>query len=453
LSGLVGFSTTPPAEQTARIRFMERQVGLPVKAAVLCFLAYFLFFKRWPDDVSTPRDLMLQTIRQFSLFYLLVHVAAAFLLLAIHQFSLRFVQWAVGAVSLLDGLFLAGATLVTGGFESVLFWLFPALIVRNAVSMPAAVPQLVMNLLLSISYLWAGLLDVSVRRMEAEFLSDEDYASLQSMGSGVPEPFLLRLFLLWLLTICCYGVQVLLDNQRRVREEAEEFSARQARLQATGRLAAEIAHQLKNPLGIINNAAFNLQRQMGDSPAVAQQLSIIREEVDRSDRIITELMGYAQLVEGRVERLEVTEELDSALAEVFPPAAKFPFAIQRDYTPPLPPLMIQRGHLLEIFRNLFQNAREMMPAGGRILVGARATDDYSVRVVVEDDGPGIKPENLERIFEPYFTTKERGTGLGLSIVKHNTELYGGRVQVESELGKGTRFILHFPARTAMTIRR
>src|SRR5207249_4015586 len=125
---------------------------------------------------------------------------------------------------------------------------------------------------------------------------------------------LLRLALLILLTICCYSIQVLLDRQRHLEEEAREFAVREGQLRAVGRLAAEFAHQMKNPLAIINNALFSLQRSLkGVKTDASEQIGIIREEVERSDRIITEIMGYAQLSEGRVEKLSVTEELDRAI--------------------------------------------------------------------------------------------------------------------------------------------
>jgi signal transduction histidine kinase len=91
--------------------------------------------------------------------------------------------------------------------------------------------------------------------------------------------------------------------------------------------------------------------------------------------------------------------------------------------------------------------------GGNVTVSARYRKDDSVEVNVQDDGPGIPPEKRERIFEAYYTTKSRGTGLGLAIVKQNVELYGGTVKVESELGKGARFVLLFPAKTLAKIDR
>ena len=110
---------------------------------------------------------------------------------------------------------------------------------------------------------------------------------------------------------------------------------------------------------------------------------------------------------------------------------------------------MQRGHLSEIFVNLLQNAREALGDQGNIFVAAGCHRDYSVEISVRDDGPGIPPDKIGRIFEAYYTTKEKGSGLGLAIVKHNAELYGGTARVESELGKGAKFTVIFPAKALM----
>jgi len=236
-------------------------------------------------------------------------------------------------------------------------------------------------------------------------------------------------------------------------EEVRKSAARNDELRAAGRLAAEIAHQLKNPLGIINNAAYSLKRSIGDSkPGAASQIGIIQEEVERCDRIITQVMGYAQLSEGRVEKMNIIEELERAIVQVFPPGTDYHIHIHRDFGPTFPPLMMHRRHLWEIFANLLQNAREAFDGReGHIQITARCNGDYSTEVAITDDGPGIPPDRHERVFEPYFTTKEKGTGLGLATVRHNVELYGGRIRLESELGKGTRFTVIFPARSRMKL--
>jgi signal transduction histidine kinase len=171
--------------------------------------------------------------------------------------------------------------------------------------------------------------------------------------------------------------------------------------------------------------------------------------VARADKVITQIMGYAQLSEGRVEKLNVVEELDRAIAQVFPAAVPTQIKIQRRFGHGFPPLLMQRGHLSEILANLLQNAREALGEQGNVFVAAASHRDHAVEISIRDDGPGVPPDKIERIFEAYYTTKEKGSGLGLAIVKHNAELYGGTVRMESELGKGAKFTVIFPAKALM----
>jgi signal transduction histidine kinase len=162
-------------------------------------------------------------------------------------------------------------------------------------------------------------------------------------------------------------------------------------------------------------------------------------------------MGYAQLAEGRVERLELASEIDDAILQVFPPAAKYDVRVNRFYSSDLPSILMQRQHLSSILVNLLQNAREALDGRGEIEIATRYGDHDSIIITIADNGPGIPPDKLDKIFEAYFTTRAKGTGLGLAIVKHNTDMYGGAVKVESEPGKGTRFTLQFPSRILMKL--
>jgi signal transduction histidine kinase len=110
---------------------------------------------------------------------------------------------------------------------------------------------------------------------------------------------------------------------------------------------------------------------------------------------------------------------------------------------------MQRAHLSEILVNLLLNAREALNGPGRVRVTAALGPDETVELRVSDTGPGVPPERREKIFEPYFSTKEKGSGLGLAIVRNSAGMYGGTVRVESELGKGATFIVSLPIRTLM----
>jgi signal transduction histidine kinase len=447
LSALFEIPAPDPPRLLRRIAVMERNIMLPVKAAFIAIILYSFDVTPWFVLTSSTLDVMVETVQYIFGFYILANIILAAVLLAMERLPLAVVQWTVVTSSLVDGLFIAGMALLTGGLDSILFWLFMALILRNAVSLPPGFSQLFLNFAISLCYVLVAVLDVAVLNNLSDWLLRTlDLTPHEVLG----QPFALRLTLLLLTTVCCYGVQVLLERQRLAFEEAGEFAARENQLRSAGRLAAEFAHQIKNPLAIINNTAFSLQRALREGKnSAAQQIEIIQEEVARADKVITQIMGYAQLSEGRVEKLGVLDELDRAIAQVFPPAVPAKIKIHREYDRGFPPLLMQRGHLSEILVNLLQNARDALDETGNIFVAAKCHRDYAIEISVRDDGPGIPPDKIERIFEAYYTTKERGSGLGLAIVKHNVELYGGSVRVESGLGQGAKFILIFPAKTLM----
>ena len=491
-----------------RVTVMEKEIMLPIKAAGILMI-YSFFLTRWIGKVNNELDIEVEALESFFWVYVGVNVVVASLLLALRRLPLALTQWMVFVSILVDGIFLSALTVVTGGHQSFLYWLFLGLIIRSAVSVPRATSQILLNLTIIACYVLAGVIEISI----ASNLEEEARATvaMQQMAdyaawwrrqpparSGAPaqdipgstnlggattqarrfrtvppiqdweepsrtnlgltgpmenpaEPLIMRLVLLVLMTLCAYGVQVLLERQRHVEEEAREFGLREGQLHSAGRLAAEFAHQIKNPLAIINNAVYSLQRALKDGkPDVTEQLRMIREEVEHSDRIITQVMDYAQLTEGHVEKLNLLEELNGAIERVFPAAAGFPVRVHREYGPSFPPMLMQRRHLSETFINVLQNAREALAGkNGNLWVRAQCRPDYAVEVSIRDDGPGIPADKQEKIFDAYYTTKEKGTGLGLATVKHNVELYGGTVRVESELGKGALFRLVFPARTPL----
>ncbi|HTX21070.1 MAG TPA: HAMP domain-containing sensor histidine kinase [Candidatus Aquilonibacter sp.] len=440
LPALFEIPVPDPPRLLRRIKIMERNIMLPAKAVIIGIILYSFHSTPWYGLVSSTPDVLVETIQDLFRLYVWGNVALAILILGMNRLPLAVVQWMMVTSSLVDALFVAGLASISDGLDSILFWLFVALIVRNAVSMPPGFSQLMLNTATCLCYVLVGALEAVVN-------GNLDDTMLRALGVSPHEdwgePFILRLVLLCLTMVCCYGAQVLLERV----EEAEEFAAREGQLRATGRLAAEVAHQIKNPLAIINNAAFSLQRSLRDGKnGGAQQIEIIQEEVARADRVITQIMGYAQLSEGRVEKLNVLQELDSAIKQVFPSAVPTQIKIHREYGMHFPPLHMQRIHLSEMFVNLLQNARDALGDQGNVFVTAEYRPDYSIEISVRDDGPGIPPDKIERVFEAYYTTKEKGSGLGLAIVKHNVELYGGLARAESKLGQGTKFTLIFPAK-------
>ncbi len=476
-----------PAQQASRIVAMQLHIVFPAKAGVVAVVLYYLW---WSDDAPTPHTVYLKLLQNLFFIYILSNAVMAVFFILSRHFPAGLFKWLVFTLGLLDGLFMAGLVFRTGGFESIAFWVFPGLIVLNALSIPLAMPQIVLNLCLSLFYASAGILAANISdtqsamqdlpkratsnrlpadaapkpptnqpselaRMRRPLWPAHEQAQIAHDETGQDPPavetVVLRVVLLWFLTACCYALQVLAERQRRLEEEAHEIGLRQGQLRSAGRLAAEFAHQIKNPLAIINNASFSLRRGLAEGRSDnAKHLQIISEEIERADKIVTQIMGYAQLNEGQIEKLNLAHELSLAVAQVFPLAADFPVKIECRCDPDLPLLFMQRNHLEEILVNILQNARDALgQAGGKIAASARRLTENLIEISISNNGPEIPADKLERIFEAHYTTKDKGTGLGLAIVKHNVELYAGTIRAESKLGKGVRFVLVFPAKTVI----
>ncbi|MGH7954154.1 MAG: histidine kinase dimerization/phospho-acceptor domain-containing protein, partial [Limisphaerales bacterium] len=385
LPALFEIPAPDPPRLLRRIAMMERNIMLPVKAVFIAIISYSFDIRPWVELASSTLDVVVQTVEYIFWFYILANVIFAAIIILAERLPLALVQWTVVTSSLVDGIFIAGMALLTGGLDSILFWLFVALILRNSVSVPAGLSQLISNFAISLCYALVAVLNIAVFQNLDEFTQRAlDVTPNEELG----QPFALRLVVLLLTTICCSGLELLIERQRLAAEEAGEFAAREGQLRSAGRLAAEFAHQIKNPLAVINNAAFSLQRGLRNGKIeAAGQIEIIQEEVARADNVITKIMGYAQLTEGRVEKLDVIAELDRAIAQVFPDALPTKIQIHRDYGYGFPPLLMQRGHLSEIFMNLLQNARDVLGDDGNIFVTANCRRDYSIKISVRDDGP------------------------------------------------------------------
>ncbi|HET6440372.1 MAG TPA: ATP-binding protein [Anaeromyxobacter sp.] len=222
--------------------------------------------------------------------------------------------------------------------------------------------------------------------------------------------------------------------------------AQAERVAAWREVARRLAHEIKNPLTPIAMGVETLREaRAAGRPDFAEIFDegtrAIGEEVRRLKRIVDEFSRFARLP--APERAAVsTDDLVSSVLALFPPAPGL--VIERRVEAGLPPLWADRDQIVQVLHNLLRNAVEAMPGGGALLVSARG-EDGGVVLEVTDNGPGIAPEDLSRVFEPYFTRKEGGTGLGLAIAQRIAEEHGGRLAVTSPPGAGATFTLWVPA--------
>jgi two-component system NtrC family sensor kinase len=263
--------------------------------------------------------------------------------------------------------------------------------------------------------------------------------------------------------------------------EAQEELVRKEKLAILGQLAGSVGHELRNPLGVINNAIYFLKTIMPDADeTVKEYLNIINDEVLTSERIVSDLLDFARTKTPQKSPVTVGELITQSLKK-----CKVPENVTVEaYIPEtLPEVIVDPMQMGQVFQNLITNALQAMPEGGELRVAARSTRDEgrgvkkdegretrdegvlrlsdqsgrsssvsreqgglpsSIEIFVTDTGEGIKPENMAMLFQPLYTTKARGIGLGLTVSKSLTEENGGRLEAASRLGKGTTFTVILP---------
>jgi signal transduction histidine kinase len=222
---------------------------------------------------------------------------------------------------------------------------------------------------------------------------------------------------------------------------------RAERLAAVGRISAQITHEIRNPLNAIGLNAELLAEELAELPSPPREaialVEAISREVDRLNGVAEEYLRFARLPRPALGRHDVNEVLSSLLDFLAPELSAAGVAVDRELDARLPAVRADEGQLRAVFLNLLRNSREAMPRGGRVTVRTRRVGDV-VEAEVTDTGGGIPPGDLTRIFEPFYSTKERGTGLGLAFTRQVVDEHGGSIRCESALGKGTTFVVRFP---------
>ena len=239
------------------------------------------------------------------------------------------------------------------------------------------------------------------------------------------------------------------DHKRVMALHHVEYANKMASL---GRLSAGVAHEINNPLAIINEKAglikdlFTLRRQYAEDPKLLGLVDAILYSVERCATITRRLLNFARHIDVRPRLLDVGEVVQEVLGFLGKEAEFRSIAVSVQVDPDVPQIESDRGRLQEIFLNLINNALAAMTNGGRLAITARRSEDRLICVTVADSGSGIPEAVMHRIFEPFFSTKTAsgGTGLGLSITYGLIQEIGGHIHVKSEVGKGTEFSVFLP---------
>ncbi|GBC99822.1 Sensor protein ZraS [bacterium HR17] len=244
---------------------------------------------------------------------------------------------------------------------------------------------------------------------------------------------------------------VLIVDDITSEEQWQQQLVQSEKLAALGQLSAGIAHELRNPLSAISTATYCLTQALSEQNALSEPaqryLTVIQRNVERAQRIITSVLAFARPSQAEAVPTDLNELVDAALDIIAKEAERRNIVIRTALTP-LPLVRCRPDAIKQAVLNILLNAVQAMPDGGTLTVCTEHDAiAKQVRLIIADTGHGIPPEHLQRIFDPFFTTKPpgEGTGLGLSIARTAIEADGGRILVESEIGKGSVFTIVLPA--------
>jgi two-component system sensor histidine kinase HydH len=244
------------------------------------------------------------------------------------------------------------------------------------------------------------------------------------------------------------------QNAALLQAQMETINAARARLvqseklAALGQLATAIAHEVRNPLGVIRSAAQGVSETLGaDDDDGRRSCSFILAEIDRLNNVISSLLAFARPLRLAPRQVPVGELFDSALLLARDDLAARGLRVSRVEAADVPSVRADPDLFSQVLLGLLANAADVTARGGEVFLEARGVDG-AVEVAVADTGPGVPADLRARVFEPFFTTRERGTGLGLAVARQIVEAHGGRIEVGDRPGGGARFAIRLPSPAA-----
>ena len=243
--------------------------------------------------------------------------------------------------------------------------------------------------------------------------------------------------------------------EQSLRDKSDELAVttqqlwQASKLATMGVLAASIAHELNNPLATVNLRAETLLLQLPEDSTMRKPLEVITQEVERMASLVNNLLVFSRRDHRQVSTVDVSEDVENSIEFVRYHLRSRRIEVIREFADSLPTIQADQQQLRQLFLNLLTNASDAMPEGGKLIVRTSSSGSFEEVVTIEfaDSGEGITAENLEKIWEPFFTTKPegKGTGLGLAICRRIVEEHGGKINIQSEIGRGTTVSIVLPA--------
>lgn len=291
---------------------------------------------------------------------------------------------------------------------------------------------ILINILLSFMFV----LTVRLQNSSFGFLTEPDFA--------------VQIILVWLVILMAWFIMMVFNEQKTDLLRVQDQLLRSEQLARVGEIAAGVAHEINNPLGIILATTEYLERSMSNDDAHREEITAIRKETDRCRNIVEQLLTYARPKPQSTSLISAKELNEEVLRFAFTRGQENGLVLERDYSEGVPPFRADANLVKQALLNLYLNAKQALESkeGGRIR--SRIYPSRRKRHVffeIEDNGAGIDPEDYDHLFEPFFTRRQGGTGLGLALTQRIVESFGGTIAIQPAREGGTLVRLRFPAET------
>jgi PAS domain S-box-containing protein len=240
------------------------------------------------------------------------------------------------------------------------------------------------------------------------------------------------------------GAVVTLEDMSEIRALTEQL-IRADRLAAMGELTAGVAHEVRNPLGIIRATVQLLEESNCDQERIHEASSVVKQEIDRLDKVIKALLDFGRPSTPTLQSTDVNEVISDVVLFTRKFASRSNVEIVEQLADRIPPVMADPDQIKQVAVNLISNAVQAMEDSGGTITISTGVDGGFVEMSVADDGPGIPADRVGRVFDPFYSTRDDGTGLGLTIVHRIVDEHDGHIEVDSEPGRGTTFTVSLPA--------
>ncbi|MCX7015147.1 MAG: ATP-binding protein, partial [Candidatus Sumerlaeota bacterium] len=425
-----------PVEEREYLQGMlsfERRAVIPLKWLILFVSLYFLVFVRspyWPYW-------NLPDIEPFLLFllYFLFNVAQSYFFY-LRRVETRQIRAFVLTSFVVDLLFVTGLVYFDGHYafgheiHGDLYVFYFLVVLRGAAIIRSARGKLLMNVVLSCLFILA--LWQTFGRPDSDFLAQRQFA--------------VKLALIWMVMLVSWFIVGIINTQAEQLLQARERLLRAENLATIGELAAGVAHEINNPIGIISANCEFLLRSLPPDDNLREEIDAVYKEGRRVQGIVAQLLDFSKPYAEQVVECDLRALNEEILAFLFRDKRSTDIKAVAGYDEPLPLVLADPNKIKQALLNVYLNARQAEGEKGLIEARFSATDNGKrLAIAIADDGPGITEEALRRAFEPFYTSRASGTGLGLTVTQRVVEALGGEIRLERREPRGTLVRIVLPA--------